>query len=172
MIAALRDHGYTPRPSGSGWCSRCPAHRDRNPSLSIHAGDDGRALVYCHAGCTVDAVCAAIGLRPADLFPDDPGRRNGQAPSTRRRGDGDETTLRPASGVRSVTVASDATGAAFHGPTRAELERRHGQRSTTWTYHDAGGEPVGLVVRWNTPTGKTRPVSKTLAGWIIGDAHA
>jgi hypothetical protein len=52
-----------------------------------------------------------------------------------------------------------------------ELERRHGPRSTTWTYHNAGGDPVGLVVRWNTPTGKdVRPVSRKAdgSGWCIG----
>jgi hypothetical protein len=53
----------------------------------------------------------------------------------------------------------------------AELERRHGPRSTSWTYRDAGGDPVGLVVRWNTPTGKdVRPVSRKAdgSGWCIG----
>ncbi len=172
ILTALRSHGHEPRKAGAGWCCKCPAHDDRNPSLSIHAGDDGRALVNCHAGCTVDAVCGAIGLRPADLFPDDPSRGNGRAPKTRRRGDGDETTRKPARGGGSVTVAGDATGGRTFPTARdavAELERRHGPRSTTWTYHDAGGDPVGLVVRWNTPTGKdVRPVSKTPAGWSIG----
>ena len=42
--------------SGKGWVAQCPAHEDRNPSLSITEGDDGRALVNCHAGCTVEAV--------------------------------------------------------------------------------------------------------------------
>ena len=177
LLTALREQGHAPRKAGAGWCCRCPAHDDRTPSLSIHAGDDGRALVCCHAGCEPDAIVAAIGLRPADLFIPDPSRRNGRGPNTRRRGDGDETTRTPARGGDSVTVASDAnphaSGRTF--PTArdavAELERRRGggPRSTTWTYHDAAGDPVGLVVRWNTPTGKdVRPVSKTAAGWIIG----
>ncbi len=177
ILAALREHGHEPRKAGAGWCCKCPAHDDRNPSLSIHAGDDGRALVNCHAGCTVDAVCGAIGLRPADLFIPDPSRlggRNGHAPKTRRRGDGDETTRKPARGGDSVTVASDATGGRTFLTARdavAELERRHGPRSTTWTYHDAGGDPVGLVIRWTTPTGKdVRPVSRKAdgSGWCIG----
>lgn len=38
-----------------------------------------------------------------------------------------------------------------------------------WTYHDAAGEPVGVIVRWDTDDGKDiRPVSKTVKGWIIG----
>ena len=57
--------------NGKGWSARCPAHEDRRPSLSIAKGNDGRALVKCFAGCTVDAICDAIGLRLADLMPDD-----------------------------------------------------------------------------------------------------
>ncbi|MBC7834525.1 MAG: DUF3987 domain-containing protein [Phycisphaerales bacterium] len=181
ILAALRGHGHEPRKAGAGWYCRCPAHDDRNPSLSIDVGDDGRALVCCHASCTVDAVCGAIGLRPADLFTDDPTGRNGHAPKTRRRGDGDETTRKPARGGDSVTVASDPAGGRTFPTARdavAELERRHGARSTTWTYHSADGEPVGLVVRWDhppvkpggKPTKTYRPVWRADggAGWFIG----
>lgn len=174
LLDALRKNGHEPRKSGAGWCCTCPAHDDSNPSLSIHAGDDGRALVNCHARCTVDAVCGAIGLRPADLFTPDPSRlgRNGHAPRMRRVSTstetrplapaGDSVDVDAAKGGRTFPTARDAV---------AELERRRGggPRSATWTYHNTAGEPVGLVVRWNTPTGKdVRPVSKTPAGWIIG----
>jgi hypothetical protein len=47
----------------------CPAHDDHTPSLSVQPGDDGRALVYCHAGCELGDVLAAIDLDPSDLFP-------------------------------------------------------------------------------------------------------
>jgi hypothetical protein len=56
------------RQSGSSWSARCPAHDDRAPSLSISEGDDGRALIRCHAGCDTTAVLAALELCPADLF--------------------------------------------------------------------------------------------------------
>lgn len=36
---------------GSRGMARCPAHRDRKPSLCISQGRDGRPLVHCHAGC-------------------------------------------------------------------------------------------------------------------------
>lgn len=60
--------------SGSGWSARCPVeanhkHGDRNPSLSVAEGDDGRVLVTCHTGCAFEDICAAIGLEPTDLFP-------------------------------------------------------------------------------------------------------
>lgn len=40
--------------------ARCPAHQDRSPSLSISQGYDLRVLIRCHAGCTQDAVIAAL----------------------------------------------------------------------------------------------------------------
>lgn len=55
--------------TGSGWIARCPAHQDREPSLSISTGEDGRTLLNCHAGCTTDAICAALGIHVRDLFP-------------------------------------------------------------------------------------------------------
>ncbi|HQN36137.1 MAG TPA: hypothetical protein PK019_22220, partial [Sedimentisphaerales bacterium] len=49
------------RPNGSGWITRCPAHDDGRASLSVAVGDDGRALVHCHAGCTPEAIVSAMG---------------------------------------------------------------------------------------------------------------
>ena len=60
----------SPRRSGRGWIAKCPAHRDRSPSLSICEGREGRTLVRCFAGCDVTDVLAAIGLELADLFPE------------------------------------------------------------------------------------------------------
>ena len=34
------------RRSGTGWTARCPAHQDRNASLSISLGDDERILLH------------------------------------------------------------------------------------------------------------------------------
>ncbi|MGO8906631.1 MAG: hypothetical protein ACLQMH_13550 [Solirubrobacteraceae bacterium] len=51
--------------------ARCPAHEDRNASLSVGVGRDGRALVHCHAGCDTLDVLDALGLSWGDLFPDD-----------------------------------------------------------------------------------------------------
>src|SRR5437763_671245 len=58
------------RKSGTGgWNACCPAHHDRHPSLSIRLGKEGRILLKCHAGCTVEQILEAIGLTLADLFP-------------------------------------------------------------------------------------------------------
>ena len=47
----------------------CPAHYDKNPSLSVAEGDDGRVLLNCFAGCSSKDVCASLGLTFSDLFP-------------------------------------------------------------------------------------------------------
>lgn len=55
------------------------------------------------------------------------------------------------------------------------LEKKHGPRSAHWTYRNAEGGPVGVVVRWDTPTSKIiRPVSWNAdgSGWLIGGMPA
>ena len=52
---------------GSRWSALCPAHADNSPSLSISEGDKA-ILLKCWAGCTVQEVCAALGILPRDLF--------------------------------------------------------------------------------------------------------
>lgn len=55
--------------NGRGWSARCPAHEDRTPSLSLHEGERG-LLLRCWAGCTVEEICQALGIRVLDLFYD------------------------------------------------------------------------------------------------------
>ena len=50
----------------------CPAHDDRNPSLSIGIGEDGVIVLTCHGPCDTTAVVAALGCELADLFPPKP----------------------------------------------------------------------------------------------------
>lgn len=66
---AILDRLGQVRRSGSGWVARCPAHQDRQPSLTVAWGRDGRTLVHCHAGCPLGAIVAALGLTLADLRP-------------------------------------------------------------------------------------------------------
>ena len=68
------------RPSGEGWVAHCPAHDDQHASLSVGHGDDGRWLLNCHVGCTVDAVVDALGIDMRDLFPT---RNNAPRPDRR-----------------------------------------------------------------------------------------
>jgi hypothetical protein len=71
------------RRTGGGWQARCPAHEDQRSSLSINTGDDGRVLVHCHAGCTVEAVVGKLGLTLTDLMPSNSnGRHQGNGKAT------------------------------------------------------------------------------------------
>jgi putative DNA primase/helicase len=62
----LRESGCLP---GSKGMFQCPAHEDRNPSLSVREGAGGKVLLKCHAGCASEAIVAALGLTWGDLFP-------------------------------------------------------------------------------------------------------
>jgi len=157
--------------NGSGWQARCPAHEDRNPSLSVSEGDDGRALLKCHAGCETEAVVAALGLRMQDLML--PGAVSPQRPArptrnvaTRRSGDAravdtPKSTTAHRKPPRTFPTAADAI---------SSLKRKRPTKATHWTYRDADGEPVGVVVRWDLPDGGKQilPVSRTADGWVFG----
>jgi len=56
------------RESNGSWKALCPAHEDREPSLSVTEGDDGRALLKCFAGCDTENIVGALGLEMKDLF--------------------------------------------------------------------------------------------------------
>jgi hypothetical protein len=56
------------RQAGAGYIALCPAHPDRNASLSIATGADGRVLLRCWTGCPALAIVHAIGLELSDLF--------------------------------------------------------------------------------------------------------
>ena len=49
--------------TGNGWSARCPAHDDREPSLSISEGVDRKILLHCFTGCEQAIVIAALKSR-------------------------------------------------------------------------------------------------------------
>ena len=132
------------RPCHGGWSARCPAHDDQRASLSVSRGEDGRVLLHCHAGCELEAILREIGLKASNLF----SNSHGAAPP------------------RSSRVSPDNR----HWPTAEaaleSLERRYGVSSRRWTYHDAAGEPVGKVLRWDRQDGKDiRPLARVNGVW-------
>lgn len=66
------------KPCRNGYLAHCPAHEDNKQSLQVGEGKDGRILVHCHAGCSVNDVCRAVGIEIRDLFPREKPR--GKAP--------------------------------------------------------------------------------------------
>jgi len=55
------------RTSDGKWMCHCPAHEDTRRSLSVSQGDKG-ILLHCFAGCTVEQIAEAYGLRVQELF--------------------------------------------------------------------------------------------------------
>lgn len=48
------------RAVGDGWMARCPAHNDKTPSLSITSAQNGKPLIFCHAGCAQAEVISSL----------------------------------------------------------------------------------------------------------------
>lgn len=85
LTAADIAHALGGRRVGKGFIARCPAHDDKTPSLSIaDSADsaDGRVLVHCHAGCSQQAVIAALSAR--GIWPRSYAGRTSQAAGVRR----------------------------------------------------------------------------------------
>lgn len=61
--------GHQPKKSGTGYITRCPAHNDENPSLSVTEGIDGRVLLHCHSRCELEVICESLKISITDLFP-------------------------------------------------------------------------------------------------------
>jgi hypothetical protein len=94
------------RPLRDGFTARCPGHDDRSNSLSIRVGA-GKVLLHCFAGCTVETVCDALGIKVRDLFASD-SRESTTKSAIVRRAEAEIRDLRlrltPRERVLSVTV--------------------------------------------------------------------
>lgn len=58
------------RTSRESWVACCPAHDDKSPSMTITEKNDGRVLLHCFSGCSVESILGAIGMTFDDLFPE------------------------------------------------------------------------------------------------------
>jgi hypothetical protein len=46
----------------------CPAHDDKTPSLAVKE-QDGKIILHCFGGCSVENIVGAVGMDMTDLFP-------------------------------------------------------------------------------------------------------
>lgn len=121
----------------------CPAHEDKNPSLSVTRGVDGRVLIHCHAGCAFDAIVDALGMRKADFAPS---------------GGGAEATGKDGMIWESVEAACE------------HLHCRFGGKLTRHDYLGGDRTLLGAVVRFDYTGGRekvVRPLSPVRGGWRI-----
>ena len=118
---------------GSYGQARCPAHDDRNPSLTVRDGEDGKVLVFCNAGCSQYDV--VVALKDRNLWNSD---HSARAAPTRRKAKPALTPLLP--------VPEDAP--------RKIPPHRLGKPSATWTYRDNDGRLLFVVCRFDHDGGK------------------
>jgi hypothetical protein len=69
---------------GNGWVAKCPAHNDDDPSLSIGRGDNGCAVVHCHAGCSQERVIAVLNEKNITLNGEERNKANGSGAGKQR----------------------------------------------------------------------------------------
>jgi hypothetical protein len=55
--------GRKSKRSGDTWENRCPAHEDKQPSLSYREGDGTDVVATCHRGCTFEQIIGALDLQ-------------------------------------------------------------------------------------------------------------
>ena len=65
--ATFADLMQAQRVGAGRWKAHCPAHNDRSPSLSIRERENDHVALFCRAGCSLDAILAALHLVRADL---------------------------------------------------------------------------------------------------------
>jgi hypothetical protein len=154
-----------PRKGSNGdWSARCPAHEDRNPSLSIRSGDGGGVVLKCHAGCTFEEVCAALGYEPRQLCA--PRLDGARAPRGRQESAGMRATKQRRvyeTDVEAETAALKVVRAAKDA--NWNLVARH-------VYRDLSGVELMRALRFEAPGGgnKTiRPMHARGNGWALGD---
>jgi putative DNA primase/helicase len=83
MTAEIIAKALGGRKAGTAWIAPCPAHKDREPSLSIKDAEGGKLLVHCHAGCDQRQVIAELrshGLWHEGTTIERAGIRNWQRP--------------------------------------------------------------------------------------------
>ncbi len=144
VLRALKACGCDPRPTGKGWSFNCPAHADTHASGTLSEGDDGRALIHCHAGCGIDALLKHAGLEARDLFSDS---------------DADPRPREP--GHHSSAPADPRAGAIFRGESI----------SAVYDYHNEGEAILFRVCRTPNkefPVAHPDPTSPTGWRWGLG----
>jgi hypothetical protein len=124
----------------------------------VGVGDDGRVLFHCHhvdangqVGCSADAIVGVLGLRLEDLFPAKP--------------DGSTTTSK-SSGKKSWRTLEAALKAVA-----SKIEPKP-ITTDSWTYHNASGNVVMVVGRFDAGDGEKtyRPFHRLAdRSWAIGD---
>lgn len=130
--------------NNGGWMACCPAHDDKNASLHVTLGNDGRILLKCHAGCETSAVLGAMGLTFKDIMPE-----NGKAAGARPK--------------RAPAPSAITPEEVIAGPTFAARKRKDskGKLVCEYLYENAEGKVVFKVQRFQREDGRKTFVQMT-----------
>lgn len=138
--------------SGNQYSALCPAHDDHDQSLSVCRREDGGAVVNCHAGCSKEAITAALGLTVSDLY-------NSPKP------DRVQSPMRLGKAVAWYDY-TDIDGRFLNQKTR--WVKADGKKTFTWRHKDSHGNWVkghqGKPVLYNLPVLKEAPVILVVEG--------
>ena len=147
ILAAIGEGNY--RPAGDGYSCRCPAHDDNSPSLSI-TPKDGKVLLHCHAGCSLEQILSSLGLNKGDLFDDDGAAISSSKKQKKRHATCDDA-------IAAVRWSVEQNG-------RKVID------VVPYPYVDKNGKPFGCSVRFNFADGsKTfRQVHRDGDAWLSG----
>ncbi|MBO6514561.1 MAG: DUF3987 domain-containing protein [Phycisphaerales bacterium] len=159
ILNAIISQGGKVTGTGAQRMCTCPAHEDRTPSLSVKEAPDGAVLLHCHAGCSTESILQSLGLFMRDLYPHDT----------------TATVNTSINGHQNRQSASDSAGRAISEDGFDDLDsamrvyaKSLGMHDHRWEYHNASGELVGVILRWETPKGKeVRPISLIDGCWQL-----
>lgn len=148
VLDELAARGKSVRREGGGFVACCPAHDDARPSLAIGRGRNGDALVFCRSGgCSAQRIVDALGMALLDLKAD-------------------------AAPVHSPAIrmhrASEGGGFATANAAAQWLKRTRGSWSRIHTYTNAAGEPLGIIIRWDTTDADGRRRKHFVPVWRFG----
>ena len=153
------------RSNGEGYVARCPCpdhgkgRGDRNPSLDIKEGDDGRALLYCYASCKNESIVDALGLEMRDLFVRREDAWEGGSYTSSKTGSTDQPcTLENYAALKRLPVS-------FLKDLGLKDYHRFDEKAVRMPYLDASGENELLVRSRVSLTGKPKVITRK------GDKH-
>ncbi len=129
------------KPGADKATGQCPAHDDRNASLSIGFSEDsGKVLLHCFAGCAVPEIVASLSLTQSELFAQS--SRDASIPPKQR------ATLQPRH-ARAEKKAAEGLHPLMQPPATmqpSEGETQEADRGVTLTsYAEYKGLPVAFL---------------------------
>ncbi len=147
-----------------GYQALCPAHEDREPSLSVSEGEEGKAILNCFAGCEAEEIVASIGLKMKDLFV----RRNGHEKFLRSTPQKTTATVQPCT-LENYSAAKGLPAEFLQKLGLRDQNYRKRPAAVRIPYRDADGQEI--AVRYRTALEKSEEGDERFR-WRAGDkAH-